>query len=156
MSPRRGCWEMVWLKLIIRNWDTKRKREIEKYKRKREKCLRKQEDTEITGMGKRWIPVARKYPSQGEQKGGRSKGQCKRVSWRVLPSKMGWVERRHPSMLAYPGKPVKRPRVIVNCEAFKWCASGRDLNLPPAHKWLIYYMRCRLFCNADMLLGGKG
>lgn len=27
MSPRWGCWEPVWLKLKIRNWDTKRERE---------------------------------------------------------------------------------------------------------------------------------
>lgn len=25
----------------------------------------------------------------------------------------------HPSMLTYPGRPVKRPQVILSCEAFK-------------------------------------
>lgn len=41
------------------------------------------------------------------------------MSSRVLPSKVVWVERGHPSMLTYPGRPVKRPQVILSCEAFK-------------------------------------
>lgn len=133
-----------------------REREIEKYKRKREKCLRKQEGTEITGKGKRWIPMARKYPSQGEQKGGRSKGHC-RVSLCVLPSKMGWAERRHPSRPAYPGKPVKRPRVVLNYSDVHLAeiSSMKKKKDALARKWLIYCVRCRLFLQRRYSAGRR-
>lgn len=107
--------------------------------------------------------MARKYPTQGEQKVGEEQRPVKRVSSRVLPSKVVWVERGHPSMLTYPGKTVKRPQVILSCEAFKWCTSGRNLNYEEktcrksllANKSLIYCVRSRLFREAELVPGGK-
>lgn len=68
MPPQWGCREPVWLKLKIRNWDTMRESERE---REIERDMPEEAGRHRNyWQGKRLIPMARKYPTQGEQKVG--------------------------------------------------------------------------------------